>query len=110
MKSYKAGADVNAADEKGITPLQNASVNPLTDNLAYLLFKGANIRAQNKFGMTALHYSVKSGCGRNSYLLAEKGADLDCKDKKGLSPRDIAKQSSDPDIVEIFRFLEEEVS
>jgi hypothetical protein len=103
-------SNVNPQDNKGVTPLQSASVGPTPDILAYLIYKNAKVDIQNKHGMTALHYAVKHNFVRNAFYLMEQGSNPDIKDKKGISSRDLGKSSKNEDILEMFRFIEEEVN
>ena len=57
----KAGADPNAADDQGFTPLMVAASRGRTDVIAQLLDAGADINARNNLGMNALAYAIMSG-------------------------------------------------
>ena len=62
----KAGADVNAKDTNGVTPLMHAAgscTNPET--IAVLLKAGADIHAKDKLGHTALDHAR----GRNNVAM-----------------------------------------
>lgn len=48
------GADVNAKDQYGYTPLHIAALNELSQCVEVLIFHGADVTAKSKFGMTAL--------------------------------------------------------
>ncbi|GJQ67948.1 Wtrw [Trypoxylus dichotomus] len=48
------GADVNAKDQYGYTPLHIAALNELSQCVEVLMFHGADVTAKSKFGMTAL--------------------------------------------------------
>ncbi|XP_060534956.1 transient receptor potential channel pyrexia [Cylas formicarius] len=48
------GADVNAKDQYGYTPLHIAALNELSQCVEILIFHGADVTAKSKFGMTAL--------------------------------------------------------
>jgi ankyrin repeat protein len=54
----EAGADVNLADPKGVTPLIMATTNFNFDLAAYLLRKGANPNKWDYWGRTALYAAV----------------------------------------------------
>ena len=48
------GADINAADEKGWTPLINAAAHNHEDVVEMLILKGADVHARTHDGETAL--------------------------------------------------------
>ncbi|XP_023020121.2 ankyrin repeat domain 61 water witch [Leptinotarsa decemlineata] len=48
------GADVNARDQYGYTPLHIAALNELSQCVEILIYHGADVTAKSKFGMTAL--------------------------------------------------------
>lgn len=48
------GAEVNAKDQYGYTPLHMAALNELSQCVEVLIFHGADVTAKSKFGMTAL--------------------------------------------------------
>jgi len=107
------GADVNAKDDFGHTPLSNASLVGLTEIVKLLLAKGADVNAKDDFGHTPLreasdngHYEVVKlllANGANDYnggligsagfgniefvnLFLSKGADVNAKDNNGITP------------------------
>ena len=52
------GADVNAVDNDGFTPLHEAAMNGYADKAAYLLEHGASLQAVTKQGSTPLHLAA----------------------------------------------------
>lgn len=88
-----AGADVNAGDEDGRTPLHyaaNFSCEPGV--LRVLVAAGADVNARDRKGTTPLHLA----CSRDlspeiPQVLLAAGADPKAKDRLGSTPLDIAE-------------------
>ena len=55
------GANIEAKNNDGDTPLHYACLNQKTEIVKYFIEKGANIEAKNKNGNTPLHYACM-GC------------------------------------------------
>ena len=53
------GANVNAKNNNGYTPLHEAATNPNVNVLKYLVGKGANLDIKNNWGMTPLHFAIE---------------------------------------------------
>lgn len=77
------GADLNARDHLGNTPLHH-SVNEATTQA--LLNAGADVNAVNNHSATPLHYSAQAGAAHMIELLHDRGADMDAQDENGHSP------------------------
>jgi len=78
----EGGADVNARDEAGLTPLHIAT----TDVAELLINRGASVNARNRYGETPLHRAAYLGSSDKAKLLIEHGADVNAKDKRGNTP------------------------
>lgn len=81
-----AGADVNASDQYGITPLMIA-VADTTGAVQQLLTAGARVNAKDKIeGQTALFIAVRKGDLSMCEVLVHHGADVNTKSKYGETP------------------------
>jgi len=86
------GADVNARDDMGETPLHWAARHCRVGVVELLLAHGADPNVRNKFGETPLHltaYGCKldcKTCPETARLLIKHGADVDAKDVFGNTP------------------------
>ncbi len=96
------GADINAGNALGFTPLHCAA---LFSNLAFatlLIENDATIDIQNHKGNTPLHCACEQENVDVVKLLWEKGADINSKNNKGDSPLHIACEFGRPQIVEFL--------
>jgi len=66
------GADINARDKRGMTPLMYAAHGPDPEMVTLLLSHGADVHARDPRGWTPLVYAL--GNTRNMALLVEAGA------------------------------------
>ncbi len=88
------GADVNAVDDEGWTPLHVAARKGDYDLAAidYLIKHGAVIDWQDTKKRTPLHHAVIFGHLEAIKLLLERGANPHLTDEKGLTPSDVAAE------------------
>jgi cytohesin len=77
------GADVNAKDKYGQTPLYIAGTSDVAD---LLIDHGALINAKDSYDRTPLHITAWSGKKDVAELLIAKGADVNARDKGGQTP------------------------
>ena len=57
----RAGADVNAADDHGVTPLERAAENASVAVVERLLAAGADVDARQTSGLTPLMTAARTG-------------------------------------------------
>jgi outer membrane protein OmpA-like peptidoglycan-associated protein/ankyrin repeat protein len=85
------GADVNARDGHGNTPLMlTAAMNGNKQVAEAMLAKGADVRAMNEAKQTALYLAARRGFVDIIEMLAAKGADLNARDADGKAPLMVA--------------------
>lgn len=101
-----AGADLNAMDDEGLSPLHVAvSVQRQgrAEMVKLLLNAGVNVNTKTKDGITPLHMAVLDGRKDLVELLLNGGADTHVKDARGLTPLECATLKDDKDIAELLR-------
>ena len=80
------GANIEAQDNDGNTPLHHASYNRHLEVVKILIELGANIEAQNKDGDTPLHYASYNRHPKVVKMLIELGANIEAQDNDGNTP------------------------
>jgi len=90
------GADVNARNDAGITPLILAATD--TAKLTWLLGKGADPNRRSEDGRTALHVAAQSGATDAVKLLLAAHASANF--SNGDSPLALAAAVGDPELIE----------
>jgi ankyrin repeat protein len=78
-----SGADVNAQDTKGRTPLMFAAMLNRTASASLLLDAGANVHATDIKGDTALSLAAANNCTTIVALLLNAGANVNALDARG---------------------------
>lgn len=87
------GADVNARNAAGQTPLMNAArVRNNTSQLEQLIHLGADTTLRDHGGMTALMHAAVTGQLQNAEYLVEHGVDPELKDNSGKTVIDHARK------------------
>ena len=94
------GANVNAVDEYGWTPLMlavayNYNLVSKADTSLILIGCGADVNAVDRNGWTPLMLASWNNRGYIARTLADLGADVDMKDKKGRKARDYEDRNDD---------------
>ena len=83
-RCLEAGADPNARDEWGATPLHYmAQLDGFAEAIEALASAGADLEARNEWGKTPLH-TARTGEGVTALL--EAGVDLNARDEWGATP------------------------
>ena len=101
----ESGADVNATDRHGSTPLINAAASGALDLAALLLANGAQVDAATKDGQTALMIAAGKGHREITALLLEAGADPNARTRRKLNnvyPLYGAVRSGDPELLKML--------
>ncbi|HSS39791.1 MAG TPA: ankyrin repeat domain-containing protein [Polyangia bacterium] len=80
------GADPDARDEDGRTPLFSALLGGSVALLGLLLESKANVNARDTRGATALHVAAEEVLPEAATLLIGRGADVDLQDEEGNTP------------------------
>ena len=96
------GANVNAEDNYGKTPLLWASRNGHKGIVELLIDNGANIEARNEYGYTPLLLASYRGHIKIVKLLIDNGADLNAKDNYGWTTLILASRIGYIDIVKLL--------
>ena len=87
VKQYlDGGADVNAKDKLGWTPLNHAAEGGHKEIIELLIANGADVNAQNKGGYTPLHTAILNDETEIAELLITKGADVNAQNGGGPAP------------------------
>jgi len=98
-----AGADVNAKDDNGWTPLHEAAWHGRKEIVELLIANGADVNPQDVNGWTPLHHAARNGHKEIAELLIAKGADVDAKNEDGETPLDWAIRNEQTKIADLLR-------
>lgn len=87
------GADPNAVDNEGWTPLHRAVLEGHIEICGALLAKGADVGATRFDGETALHHAAEYGRTQEAEVLLAQGAEVESRDDEGNTPLHHAAES-----------------
>ena len=97
------GADVNAQDNYGYSPLWEAVKNNHLDVVKWLLDqRGIQVDLKKNNGWTPLLMACHGGYRSIVTLLLNKGANVNAQGNEGFSPLYIAVEKNHPDVVELL--------
>ena len=94
------GADVNAMDNDGWTPLILAARYKTLEMVKYLVDNGVNVNATKNDGWTPLMFAAKYGTFEMVNYLVEYGADVNAKNDDGWDVLQIARSNERLEIVQ----------
>lgn len=98
-----AGADVNASNESGMTPLMRAAGTGRTEIIQELLEHGADLNATRSDGFTALSFAAFFGHIEALRLLLSRGANITAKSRFGTSAEMWASARGFNEVVSLLR-------
>ncbi len=101
-KMLSIGADVNAKDNDGTTPLHLASYEGHTEIVKLLLAHGADVNVKDEDVCTPLHWASSKGYTEVVKLLLEHGADVNIKNNDGDTPLYCASRYGYTEIVKLL--------
>jgi ankyrin repeat protein len=105
QQAIKAGADVNARDEDGETPLMYAAgYNTNPDVLSVLIKAGADLNARDYEGETPLMFAAENNTNPDVLsVLIEAGVDVNARDKDGVTPLMLAaRHNINPEVLSVL--------
>lgn len=102
-RHLQRGADVNAKDEGGRTPLHWAAYGANKDVVECLINSGAAVNARDEIDWTPLHLAAWGGGKDVAELLIDKGADVSVKNKNGLTPLHEAEGNGHTETAELLK-------
>ena len=89
--NWYIGADINAPDAYGYTPLMNAAMLGRLKIVKALIELGADVQKKGQFGYTALHAAAQGGHLEVVQALVKYGASVNCKNDDGDIPLILGK-------------------
>ena len=100
------GANPNAIDEYGNTPLHNATESGLDELVNTLIEKGADVNVANRDGNTPLNLAIEKSHIKKmeeiAKVLIENGADVNMANKRGYTPLHLAVRHNPTEIASLL--------
>lgn len=87
-----AGAEVDATDQGGFTPLVWAAFTGYASAVEVLINRGADVNHQTRGGETALFYAAQQDDTVSLKLLLRQGARIDVRTSEGTTAREVAEK------------------
>ena len=103
QRELKKGADVNAKDYLGRTPLHHAARWGHKKVAELLISEGADVDAMDDDGWTPLHYAAVFGRKEIAELLIDNGADVNAKRSDGSTSLDWAIGRKHSEVADLLR-------
>jgi hypothetical protein len=97
------GADINAQDPMGNTPLNYAASSGHIRIVEMLIAGGADVNLAGRFGDRPLHNAVHSGNPHMVRMIIEKGADINLTGRNGWTPLQLAIKTDRQDIADLLK-------
>ena len=98
----KHNADINARDNRGITPVFEASKYRNPDLLQLLLDHNADVQVHDNKGVTPLHMAATKGCLKVVQILLKYNVDVNARDDQGTSPFLRASAHGNPQTLQLL--------